>query len=45
MKCPKCDTDMDRSTNLDVDAHDTQGRNERVYKCNSCGYHHHEQIT
>ena len=45
MKCPKCGTDMDRISNLDIDSHNTQGGKEQVYKCRSCGYHHHEQIT
>jgi len=42
MKCPKCNTAMDIISNLDID--ETQGRKENVYKCRSCGYHHHEQI-
>jgi len=46
MKCPKCNTAMDVISNLDIDAHNTtQGRKEKVYKCKSCGYHHHEQLS
>ena len=43
MKCPKCNTAMDIISNLDID--ETQGRIEKVYKCKSCGYHHHEQLS
>jgi DNA-directed RNA polymerase subunit M/transcription elongation factor TFIIS len=42
MKCPKCNTAMDVISNLDID--ETHGRKEKVYKCRSCGYHHHEQL-
>lgn len=45
MKCPKCSTDMDAISNLDIDAHNIPNRIANVYKCKSCGYHHHEQIT
>ena len=36
---------MDTISNLDIDAQKTPSKREKVYKCKSCGYHHHEQLT
>jgi len=45
MKCQRCGKEMNTSLTRDIDGQNSIGKRDSVFRCASCGYNFHPQIT